>query len=360
MEEELAQLRDLITQLQAENQQMRRERDADQPGPSTSSGPAPGLLSTPVPVAERLIYLPRDRKCPLFRGRTGLSIGEWIEEVYACIRARHLSPADQALFIYDHLEGEARAEIKYRSPAERADPDRILLILKELYGCTKSYVSLQEDFFSRKQQDGETLQEFSHALMCLMERVVQKSPPNSFNSEVLLRDQFVEHVSDCSLRRELKQFVRGHPTATLIDVRTEAIRWEQEGMPGGARGRSYSVPNAFGYQHTIPGTRSNHQGTGNSSFSSELNELKELLRNQQEQLTHLTKSLAALKEGPRIQSGHGKRTVICRRCQKPGHFARECREDYAAIQPQLAPVATQCNPDKYSPQTQGNLHPLNH
>ena len=155
-------------------------------------------------------------------------------------------------------------------------------------------MSLQEDFFSRKQQDGEMLQEFSHALMFLMEKVVQKPPHGSLNREVLLGD-----VSDCSLRRELKQFVRGHPTATLIDVRTEAIRWEQEGMPGGARGRSYSVPSAFGYQHTVQGNQSNHQGAGNSSFSSKLSELKEILRNQQEQLIHLTKSLTALKEGPR-------------------------------------------------------------
>jgi len=50
----------------------------------------------------------------MFRGKTGLSINEWAEEVQACKRARHLSRADQALFIYDHLESEAREEIKYR------------------------------------------------------------------------------------------------------------------------------------------------------------------------------------------------------------------------------------------------------
>lgn len=33
----------------------------------------------------------------------------------------------------------------------------------------QDHVSLQEDFFSLKQQDGEILQEFSNALMCLME-----------------------------------------------------------------------------------------------------------------------------------------------------------------------------------------------
>ena len=121
---------------------MRREREANQPWPSTSSAipPAPGLASAPT-VTQRLIHFPRDRKCPSFQGSTGLIIGEWIEEVHACVQGRHLSPADQALFIYDHLEGEAREDIKYRSPEERADPDKVLLILKSLFGCTKSCVS---------------------------------------------------------------------------------------------------------------------------------------------------------------------------------------------------------------------------
>ncbi|XP_036980067.1 ectodysplasin-A receptor-associated adapter protein isoform X4 [Acanthopagrus latus] len=37
---------------------------------------------------------------------------------------RHLGAADQALFIFDHLEGEAKEEIKFRSAAERGDAKR--------------------------------------------------------------------------------------------------------------------------------------------------------------------------------------------------------------------------------------------
>ena len=29
-------------------------------------------------VAERLIFVPRDRKCPVFRGRTGVELCEWV------------------------------------------------------------------------------------------------------------------------------------------------------------------------------------------------------------------------------------------------------------------------------------------
>ena len=70
------------------------------------------------------------------------------------------------------MEGEAREEFKYRHREEREDSDQTIAILQELYGCSKSYISLQEGFFSRKQNEGETLQELFHALIYLMDRVV--------------------------------------------------------------------------------------------------------------------------------------------------------------------------------------------
>ncbi len=114
-----------------------------------------------------------------------------------------------------------------------------------MYGCSQLYVALQEAFFSRRQQEGETLLEFSLALMGLLEKAKQRSPDAMPNAEVLLRHQFVEHVLDSSLRHELKQLVRRQPTATLRDVRGEAIRWEHEGTSGGARGCSHSAPSRF-------------------------------------------------------------------------------------------------------------------
>lgn len=65
------------------------------------------------------------------------------------MRPQSLTSVDQAYFIYNHLVGEAKNEIKYRSRAEREDPDRILSILQEIY------VALQEKLFSRKQIEGE-------------------------------------------------------------------------------------------------------------------------------------------------------------------------------------------------------------
>ncbi|KAK7939690.1 hypothetical protein WMY93_003016 [Mugilogobius chulae] len=247
----------------------------------------------------------------MFRGRIGLSLNEWLEEAEACIRARHLSSADQAFFLFDHLEGEAREEIKYRSVEERSDPKMITAILQDLYGCSESYVALQEAFFSRRQREGESLLEYSLALMSLMEKVL-----------------------DGNLRRELKQFVRQTPEATLLDVRGEAIRWEREGLSGVMRGRSNSVPSAFGIQYAVQG---GYQRSGQDRPSTELNEMKELLRRQQEQLDTLTQSISRLQNCQPRQRGRSPRLgpIICLRCQQPGHIAREC--DGPRVQPRLQP-----------------------
>ena len=338
MEEELQQLRELVMQLKADNERLCRERDASQAGPSTAA-PAPLASVSTAPVAEasatvteRLVVVPRDRRCPTFNGKTGGGITEWAEEVQACMRARRLTVADQALFMFDHLEGEARDEIKYRTSAEQSDPAQILAILKDLYGCNRSYIALQQAFFARTQQEGETLQEFSLALMALMEQVKQRAPDGLLNSAILLRDHFVEHVLDGALRRELKQLVRRQPNATLMDVRAEAIRWEREGLPGGARERSHSLPSMYGLQY---GVQSSPCPPLAASPSSDLGELKELLKRQQEQLNQLTQTVSSLQTsslpprhshaGPVMPTRHGHADpVICRRCHQPGHFSREC------------------------------------
>ncbi|XP_048833172.1 uncharacterized protein LOC125709115 [Brienomyrus brachyistius] len=332
MDEELRQLREQVARLEAENEWLQQERVVDRPSGSTSGQSnlrgvslAAGAMA---PGVERVVLFSRDRKCPMFRGRLGLSIYEWVEEVQACIRARQIALADQALFMMDHLEGEAREEIKYRPREDRENPERIIAILQELYGCKQSYVALQEAFFSRRQQEGEGLQEFSLALLSLMGKVTQAAPGAVPNAEVLLRDQFIEYVRDGALRRELKRFVRHQPTATLLDARSEAIRWEREGTPSVTRGRSYSFPEVSGIQYGVHGASVN---SPSRSWVADLGELKELVKRQQDQLSQLAQNLQALQS----QHGHSssRAQVICRRCHQPGHYARECERERVPPRP---------------------------
>ena len=102
-------------------------------GPSDSVSHAPSARA--ATVTERLVVVPRDCKYPVFNGKTGIGIAEWMEEIRACMWVRHLSVADHSLFIFDHLEGEAREEIRFRPIVERGDPAKVLAIsrFKKLY-----------------------------------------------------------------------------------------------------------------------------------------------------------------------------------------------------------------------------------
>lgn len=116
MEGELQEFKELVAQLRADNERLRQEgaselQGASVAGPSTTatvhSPILPPLTGTNTPVTDRFVFVHRDRRCPKFRGRSGVSISEWVEEAKACMRTRYLSPADQAFFLFDHLEGEA-------------------------------------------------------------------------------------------------------------------------------------------------------------------------------------------------------------------------------------------------------------
>lgn len=337
-----------MAQLQADNERLQQERTTPHisglatpdPQVATSSNFPSAPTQTNRTTTERLVFLPREKKCPIFQGSSGIDIDDWVDEARACMRVRHLSSADQAYFLFDHLEGQPREEIKHRSREEREDPEAIIEILYELYGCSQSYMALQEAFFSRKQQEGESLLEFSIALMKLMEKVKAHAPEGTFNADVLLRDQFVEHVCDGSLRRELKQLIRREPTTTLISIRKEAIRWEREGMPEGPRARSFSLPSggegAYGFP--VASCAATRGAMGGGPVSQEFKELKEMLRQQQSQINQLTQSIAAL-QGPTRRVGFSRDgPVICRRCQRPGHYARECDGERMGHQSQTPPV----------------------
>uniref|UniRef100_A0AAV2JHI6 CCHC-type domain-containing protein n=1 Tax=Knipowitschia caucasica TaxID=637954 RepID=A0AAV2JHI6_KNICA len=88
--------------------------------------------------------------------------------------------------------------------------------------------------------------------------------------------------------------------------------------------------------------------TANSEFT----ELRQLLEKQQEQLNQLTQGLLALQTAPRPPVRRPN-TLLCLRCQKPGHFARECDNERFIPQARPQHVATTS-----ALQEAGNFNPL--
>lgn len=285
--------------------------------PSTSSGATGGDAQS---VRDNVIFVQQDRKMPMFSGKLDgadvLTLDEWTEKMRDFIQTRGRTEKERAQIVFDHLEGAARTEIKYLPAVQRENAESVFNVLKEVYGCMHSRVTLQRKFYNRKQQEGESFLDYSHALMDLMDQVVKTDAQVATKD---LRDQFCDGVRDQALRIRLRDLVSSNPLWTIRDARGEATKWMAQ------------------YENHPPKYKNNTSVLNEMSAScesaqsrpSEFGELVSLLKAQQTQLELMMKALTpsnvpsarARNFRPR-RSADGK--PICFRCEQSGHIARNC------------------------------------
>ena len=153
------------------------------------------LSSTTRPVSQ-LLYVPRERKIRPFSGHEGdLGVQEFVADIQSLFRARAMSPEEQCDLIISHLEGSARHEVRYRPAEVTRSPQRILDILLDVFGEKRSVSQLQEQFYMRKQLDGETIRAYSAVLLELLEVLTRKDPRSVNDPDRVLAEHFAEGVA---------------------------------------------------------------------------------------------------------------------------------------------------------------------
>ena len=380
--EELQGLMDEIRQLRAENEQLKSRRrsqdgathgstsnsESHAPSAASSSEQSTSNNASEALVHTRYVYVPRERKCSKFTGKLStdlLTIDQWVKEARRCLEARPMSNAEQVLFLYDHLEGGAKAEVDFHDASNRDTAEKIIKILIDNFSCSQSYVAAQLCFFQRHQKEGESLRDFSHEIKILMDAVMKKTPGGLLNSDRVLRDQFAEGVNDDMLRRELKIRLALDPDMSFLALRGVAIKWMEEGKQG-----TKPRPKAFSFDmHASMGGGQGAESNAIVASNNELTDLKECLRRQQAQLDAILTQLNTSRPQAN-QRGGGSTSKsyrfqqdgrpICMRCDRAGHIAQYCRVDVESTKvtaqgvPQRAMTHNQLVEQPMSLQPQGN------
>lgn len=172
----------------------------------------------------------RDRKVSKFN--RNVDVDEWIQNVLTYVNSKTDSEQEKVSFIFDHLDEDAKIEIRLHIDQSKATSKELLDVLKDAYGIKDTQFELQQKFFARNQLESESLTDYSHVLMKQLFDLQKLSPDTFRDSQSILKQRFGEGVRDLSLRRELKRLNRERNDLKFVDVRDQALSWVQDSEVG--------------------------------------------------------------------------------------------------------------------------------
>ena len=149
-------------------------------------------------------------------------INEWIQDA-----KQHLKTIDsndaKLDFIFDNIGGQCKDEIRLRPESERNTPEKIFEIIRTVFTNFQTLASLQQQFYQRNQGQGESLQNFSLALMTIVDKIEHKDSKAITDKDTMLREKFVDGIRDDSLRREMRRYLHQYKTMKFPEFRATVM-----------------------------------------------------------------------------------------------------------------------------------------
>ena len=159
--------------------------------------------------------------------REGDDIADWIESITNYI-AKFTTESEKVDCILNNLDHRPYTEVRFRIDRSKGFPVEVFKILNDIYGNKNTFSQLQKKLFSREQQPGESIDDYSYALIDLLIQMEKMDPKLRDNSDQILKDIFSEGVADIPLKHEMKRLNREKTEQRYFEMRDEAKRWLQD------------------------------------------------------------------------------------------------------------------------------------
>ena len=286
-----------------------------------------------------------NQKLRKFAGDTK-DVKDWVIEAKRAVNLQGLDGRHAVDFILSHLEKEARQEIRYTLDEETCTVEEVYEGFAELVTANEAL----DEFYSRKQEEEESIRDFSYGLMNLLERVVTIDPTCVANKDLFLRERFMEKIREKYLRKYLKSRIRQNPGMKFKEVREEALCWAEEDMGSTAKPQKKK---AFAHEVGVsedPQLCEPAQSSGFNLLQKELKETKcqlgqliEMQKQQQELLSQQQKLITPLatNKDKESKTSANKPGETCFFCKKPGRRKEDCYKFKATKSPLGSGAASQ-------------------
>ena len=153
------------------------------------------------------------------------TIDEWLSDFDVFVRQCGVPVGERTVVLVDYLDGCAKEEVLCHPCEVRRDFGALVSLLRRVFGPRETVTS----FYSRVQLVGETLAEFSRALIRLHQRIESAAPTVAERQALAvlgdgaLKHQFVVGVRDEWVRHELRRLMFRSADKPFIVVREEAL-----------------------------------------------------------------------------------------------------------------------------------------
>ena len=307
-----AEIETLRQEMEDQQDLVQRVEEAEHAARAAEERAARAEASANATVTERgtpIMYVSRERKLPKLRGRPrdddDCDVIDWLEDIKSSVNARRMSEVERFDFVMEHLAGEAKSEMRLRFRNDR-DSEKLLHAIEESYSTTDSTTSLKKEFYRRDQQETESFEEYSLALVRIADRIAQRDSQDEDSLATELKERLTEGVSDCHFRRELHRLSLDEPELTFWSFRARATKW-------------------LGDDTTKKGKRVTSVNEVGQTTAS----LKDKLEKQQAQLDGIEKKLDMLASGQQYQKKRSywntqQGVRLCYSCGSPDHMIRDC------------------------------------
>ena len=104
------------------------------------------------------------------------TVDEWLADFDVFVRRCGVPEGERAVVLVDYLGGCAKDEVLYHPEEVRRDVGALVSLLRRVFGPWETVTSLQAEFYARMQSVGETLAEYSRALIRLHQRIKGAAP----------------------------------------------------------------------------------------------------------------------------------------------------------------------------------------
>lgn len=270
---------------------------------------------------KKTVFVAKDRKLPKFDGTGDLE--DWMEEILLYCDTHDIEEAKSAELMLEQLSGLAKDEVRCRVQTGVA-LGVLQEILREAFGETLTIGQLWGKFHAKKQQQKETILEFSISLMKLFARIAKLDRSAGAKKDQLLKSRLTEGLSDEHLRRDAVRLDLDHPEWDFYTLRKRVL--QLAGSESSATGNAMKV-----------------EVEQNVVSEKKQDEVLDLLKKIQDQQADIGTRLKKLETGKKQASYDKKKKDgkpgqrkeaskhvneqgerLCFRCDQPGHQLAKC------------------------------------